>query len=470
MSSTAPKPSDLARCLAVAVAVAALAAPHPAAAWSPQPLRPGGLVTMFSGPAAQPNPTAQALLQVGQEMVQEYVDQNGNPYLQAVENAMVPVVDGYLQQTLAPIAPMVAGITKQENATADYIKEVDAALVDAIEESFANPQNAQQAVRSFSERVWTPVGEVVDQATANVRRNVVETADERLHRLMEPFMPFAHLMGKDGDVDAWIEAVDESLGNVIELQPLSEEAKALQELREVLMDPYHRAKLTTMGQIDEDYACLEGQGGEGCGDMSAAAVPDENPMQQWYRRFWEIRNGLTGRRSIGDVLGGAGPATGGAGAIPAAAQPAAASPQTLQTPQMPQPIQNMFQGDGVTKEHFQAHENKLSKQRSMQAIRMRLKTLVGTETDVSELLKMNPRFLLKHPNWPQATAAKLREANPSITNQEVADTLTDMLRMKRMKQQARILATKGCTSATIEQKLKEYWVDNKKIDMQKVEC
>ena len=70
----------------------------------------------------------------------------------------------------------------------------------------------------------------------------------------------------------------------------------------------------------------------------------------------------------------------------------------------------------------------------------------------------------------QATAAKLREANPSITNQEVADTLTDMLRMKRMKQQARILATKGCTSATIEQKLKEYWVDNKKIDMQKVEC
>ena len=103
----------------------------------------------------------------------------------------------------------------------------------------------------------------------------------------------------------------------------------------------------------------------------------------------------------------------------------------------------MFQGDGVTKEHFQAHENKLSKQRSMQAIRMRLKTLVGTETDVSELLKMNPRFLLKHPNWPQATAAKLREANPSITNQEVADTLTDMLRMKRMKQQARILATKG---------------------------
>ena len=45
-----------------------------------------------------------------------------------------------------------------------------------------------------------------------------------------------------------------------------------------------------------------------------------------------------------------------------------------------------------------------------------------------------------------------------------------MLRMKRMKQQARILATKGCTSATIEQKLKEYWVDNKKIDMQKVEC
>ena len=130
----------------------------------------------------------------------------------------------------------------------------------------------------------------------------------------------------------------------------------------------------------------------------------------------------------------------------------------------------MFQGDGMTKEHFQAHENKLSKQRSMQAIRMRLKTLVGTETDVSELLKMNPRFLLKHPNWPQATAAKLREANPSITNQEVADTLTDMLRMKRMKQQARILATKGCTSATIEQKLKEYWVDNKKIDMQKVEC
>ena len=75
---------------------------------------------------------------------------------------------------------MVAGITKQENATADYIKEVDAALVDAIEESFANPQNAQQAVRSFSERVWTPVGEVVDQATANVRRNVVESITTKI--------------------------------------------------------------------------------------------------------------------------------------------------------------------------------------------------------------------------------------------------------------------------------------------------
>jgi len=123
----------------------------------------------------------------------------------------------------------------------------------------------------------------------------------------------------------------------------------------------------------------------------------------------------------------------------------------------------------VTKEHFQAHENKEIKTRARANLKMRLKSLLGAEY-TEELLKMNPRFLLKHPNWASSTAAKLRENNPEMTTKEIAQALTDMLRMKRMKQQARILASKGCTAAVIEKKLQEYWVDNKDFNMQDVKC
>ena len=123
----------------------------------------------------------------------------------------------------------------------------------------------------------------------------------------------------------------------------------------------------------------------------------------------------------------------------------------------------------MTKSHFQAHENKQIKQRAIQSLRMRLKQLLGQEV-TSELLKMNPRFLLKHPKWAAATVAKLREDNPKITQEEDVAALTDMLRMKKMKQQARILANKGCRSKVIEQKLQEYWVENKRFKMQEVKC
>ena len=90
---------------------------------------------------------------------------------------------------------------------------------------------------------------------------------------------------------------------------------------------------------------------------------------------------------------------------------------------------------------------------------------------VSEnLVQMNPRFLLKHPHWVARTAAQLMEENPNITREEVATALEDMLRMKRMKKQARILTMKGCTSEVVEQKLKEYWVENKVFQMKDVQC
>lgn len=459
--------------VAAAVAVAAVAmgsAPTPSEAFTPGAAQ--GLVTMFQGPgaAAGPNPTQQAMFQVGQEMVQDYVQTNGNPYLQMIENSVVPVVDGYLHAALDPYAPVVGQIVKNENATREYIETVDEALVDAIEESMLNPGSAQETVRAFSQAVLQPITDVAEQGVAQVRERVVETADERLRRTMAPFMPFAHLMGKDGDIDAWINAIDESLGNVIEFQPLSEEAQALKELREVLMEPYNRAKLSSMGAIDADIANLEG--GAAAPGASAAAVANENPVQRWYRRFWEVRNGLTGSTSIGDVLAQEAAKTQAQGPVPAGATAnyQLAPQQQQQQQQLPPAEPSIFSSPGVTKEHFQAHDNKMTKQRIMANIRMRLKSLLGSADLIEELIKMNPRFLLKHPNWAATTAAKLKEDNLSITNKEIADTLTDMLRMKRMKQQARILANMGCNTKAIETKLHEYWVENKVFAMKDVKC
>ena len=152
--------------VAAAVAVAAVAmgsAPTPSEAFTPGAAQ--GLVTMFQGPgaAAGPNPTQQAMFQVGQEMVQDYVQTNGNPYLQMIENSVVPVVDGYLHAALDPYAPVVGQIVKNENATREYIETVDEALVDAIEESMLNPGSAQETVRAFSQAVLQPITDVAEQ-------------------------------------------------------------------------------------------------------------------------------------------------------------------------------------------------------------------------------------------------------------------------------------------------------------------
>mmetsp|Transcript_13883 Transcript_13883/g.34923 ORF Transcript_13883/g.34923 Transcript_13883/m.34923 type:complete len:140 (-) Transcript_13883:54-473(-) len=136
----------------------------------------------------------------------------------------------------------------------------------------------------------------------------------------------------------------------------------------------------------------------------------------------------------------------------------------------PPPLSSYFEQEGTTKEHFAAHENKGIKVQTMQNIRSRLASLLEGAGVSDELLEMNPRFLLKHPNWAGNTAAKLREENPQISQEEVATALTDMLRMKRMKQQARILANKGCDTDAIEQKLKEYWVDDVEFAMKDVVC
>ena len=426
------------------LAVAAVAA---SCATSADAFTPKALVTMFSGAQAPPpSTTQQALAIVGQEMAQEFVA--SDPVQAYVESTVVPYVDGFLHATLDPYAPIVSAITQNENATSDYIEQVDEAVVDAIESTLLNPQDAPKTVQAFNEAVYQPVAQLAEDGVSQIRSNAVETADQRLRRVMAPFRPFVHLMGKDGDVEDWILAIDEALGNVLTLQPYSEEAQALRELRDVLMEPYHRSRFSANQQIDADIDSLDSAGSAGAG--GAAPAPPQTPIQRWYSRFWQVRNGLTNTNSISDVLANAN--AGSDGSAPAF------QPTTF------------FEQPQVTKEHFTAHENKGIKVQTLKNIRSRLQSLLEKVDISSELVEMNPRFLLKNPKWPSKMAAKLREDNPKITQQEIADSLTDMLRMNRMKNQARILANKGCSTAEIEEKLKEFWVDNKEFAIKDVEC
>ena len=425
----------------------------------------GGLVKMFSGPAATASPlqseTTQALALLGQEMVGDYIESDA--WANAVESAVLPVVDGFLHRTLDPVAPVVTSITKNENATAEYIKAADEAVVDAIETSLMHPEETPFVLRDLSEILFGPVVEVAEEGVTEVRETVVSNADKNMRALAAPFQPYAHLIGKDNDVEAWIEAIDESLGNVIELQPLSEEAQALKQLRDTLMQPYYQSKLNQNTQIESDIQSIEAfDGGPESAASSGGSPPQqETLLQRYYRRFWELRNGLSGANSIDNVLQN-GYVSNDDGSL-------GASPPTLQgegaPTQIPMPMPStVFQEPTVTKEHFASTDNEVMKADSLKQIRTHLESVLGSEV-ASQLLQMNPRFLLRHPHWVVKTSAQMMEENPQITPQEVADALLDLLRMKRMKQQARILTLKGCSSDVIEQKLKEFWIEKKQFSM-----
>jgi hypothetical protein len=412
------------------------------------------LVTMFSGPPADiaaPSPTQEAMALLGQEMVADYIQ--SDPWVAAVENTVVPLVDGFLHRTLDPLTGVVAQITNNENATAEYIVQADEAVVDAIETTLLHPEEAPLVLGDLNEILYGPVVEVAEEGVAEVRENVVTTVDKNLRAMAAPFQPFAHLMGKDNDVEAWIEAVDASLGNVIELQPASEEAQALIQLRDTLMQPYYQSKLTTDSQIEQDISSMDPTQVQAMNGPPQAPPVQETFLQRYYRRFWELRNGLSGQgqSSIDDVLANGYPSS------------------SSSAPPLPLETATVFQQSDVTKEHFSSDENRGAKVQSLKAIRGQLQDVLG-ESVSQQLVEMNPRFLLKHPHWVARTAAQLMEENPAITREEVSAALEDMLRMKRMKKQARILTMKGCTSQVVEQKLKEYWVENKAFQMKDVQC
>lgn len=482
-------------------------------------------VEMFSGPSPERDATREALRAVGGEMVRDYVA--SDPVIQGVEARVVPVVDTMLHNAVRPFEPVVSQITHDENATDEYISNADEALQRAIEMSMKHPELSAEVFQNLTRDFVDPIINVTEVGVSEVRDNVVQTVDNGIRRVTEPMRPVTHLIGKDDDVDAWISAVDESIGNVIALQPLGQEMTALQNLRETVFQPYQRSRQAAMSQIDQDVATLDSIG---AAETAPAAAAPANPFLNYYSRFWRLRSerlaqqaapveppsvtegeewaataALEGGDANATTLEGAPDAVEtfavasevpeDAEVAPAPASAPAAMPYRFpfrpfqqQAPVPAEPVVaatplplddvsaesagsagSTGEGGGAPKREARKRAWIAKRKDEFDALREQLGEAF-TEDEVFVLFKMNPKFLVRHPTWASHMVAQLGRVNPDYTHEDLYESLLDELRKKRMKMQANALSKKGCAAEVIEEKLRLYWIEKERFDMRKVAC